>query len=115
MPLDFSLGVTRVFSRSRDIYVYLQAYKQQATTGAAPVTAQPVFAFVNIYSGDTKVFETPPTAVTPSTATRLGTMPLNFSLGVDTLPPGEYECQVTLLDPASQKTSFWRAPILLVP
>jgi len=42
-------------------------------------------------------------------------MPLTFSLGVNGLPPGEYNCQVTILDPATGKANFWRAPILLVP
>jgi hypothetical protein len=38
-----------------------------------------------------------------------------FNLGVNGLPPGQYDCQVTVLDPATQKANFWRAPILLVP
>jgi hypothetical protein len=42
-------------------------------------------------------------------------MPLNFNLGVSTLPPGKYDCQVTILDPTAQKANFWRAPIELVP
>jgi len=31
-----------------------------------------------------------------------------------TLMPGDYECQVTVLDPATQKAAFWRAPIRIV-
>jgi hypothetical protein len=42
-------------------------------------------------------------------------MPLSFNLGINQLAPGEYDCQVTVLDPATLKASFWRAPILLVP
>ena len=42
-------------------------------------------------------------------------MPLSFSLGIDGLPPGEYDCQVTVLDPATQKATFWRAPVMIVP
>jgi VWFA-related protein len=102
-------SVTRVFSTTRQIYVYLQAYKQTPSPGNPPL-----FAFVTLYHGDTKVFETTPTAISPSTATRLGTMPLSFSLGVRGVPPGEYECQVTILDPSTEKANFWRAPIVLV-
>ncbi|MBB6143367.1 VWFA-related protein [Silvibacterium bohemicum] len=114
-------SVTRVFSTSREIYVYLQAYKQSAagsavSTATASASAnQPLFAFVSLYLADKKVFETPPTATVPSTASRLGTMPLTFSLGVAGLAAGEYDCQVTVLDPATLKTTFWRAPIVLVP
>jgi len=132
-------SVNRVFSTTREIYVYFQVYKQQqqsaapASTPAAaasqapnkaptptPVstdakpTPQPLFAYVTLYQGDNKVFDTPPTAIVPNPSSRLGTMPLTFSLGVNGLPPGEYNCQVTILDPATGKANFWRAPILLV-
>ena len=109
-------SVTRVFSTGREIYVYLQAYKQ-SPSGAPPTQApgKPLFAYVSLYLGDTKAFETLPTAVVPNQTSRLGTMPITFSLGVDRLPPGEYDCQVTVLDPATLKTTFWRAPIVLVP
>jgi len=101
-------SVTRVFSTTRDIYVYFQAYKQTPSPGNPPL-----FAFVTLYRNGAKVFETAPTGIAPSTASRLGTMPLSFSLGVNGLSPGEYDCQVTILDPATQKASFWRAPIVL--
>ncbi|HUA93255.1 MAG TPA: VWA domain-containing protein [Terracidiphilus sp.] len=103
-------SVTRVFSTTRQIYVYLQAYKQTPSAGNPPL-----FAFVTLYRAGTKVFETTPTAIAPSTASRLGTMPLSFSLGVNGLTPGEYDCQVTILDPSTQKANYWRAPIVLVP
>jgi VWFA-related protein len=110
-------SVTRVFSTTREIYVYFQAYKQ-AATGIRPVaapTVQPLFAFVTLYREGKQVFETPPTAIVPNPASRLGTMPLTFNLGVNGLPPGEYNCQVTVLDPSTEKANFWRAPIILVP
>jgi VWFA-related protein len=106
-------SVTRVFSASHDMYVYFQAYKQPLA-GSLPAS-QPLFAFVSLYRGGNKVLETSPTAVVPNTASRLGVMPLGFSLSLDRLPPGSYDCQITILDPATQKTNFWRAPILIVP
>jgi hypothetical protein len=42
-------------------------------------------------------------------------MPLSFSIPLHQLPPGKYECQVTVLDPTGQKTAYWRAPVMLVP
>jgi len=117
----FIPSVTRVFGAGRLIYVYFQAYKQEPaqtqasdSSTAAPASQQPLFAFVSLYQGGKKLFETPPKMIAPSMANRLGTMPLTFELGVDTLPRGEYDCQVTILDPATQKLAFWDAPILLV-
>ena len=46
-------------------------------------------------------------------ANRLKTVPLKFSLALNKLPPGRYDCQVTVLDPAGQKAAFWQAPIVL--
>jgi VWFA-related protein len=106
-------SVTRVFSTSHEMYVYLQAYKQP--TQGSPPASQPLFAFVSLYLGGNKVLETPPTAVVPSATSRLGTMPFSFSVGIDRLAAGNYDCQITILDPTTQKATFWRAPILIVP
>ena len=102
-------SVTRVFNRGRDLYVYLQAYQPVAAT------AKPLVAFVSFYQGQTKVFETQPMAVTPAATNRLGTVPLSFSIGLNQLPAGEYDCQVTVLDPTAMKGSFWQSQIKLVP
>ena len=106
-------SVTRVFSTTRPMYVYLQAYKPPPAD-AAPAS-QPLVAFVSFYLADKKVFETTPTAITPNAASRLGTMPLNFDIGLSHLSPGEYDCQVTVLDPTTRKATFWQAPIRLIP
>jgi len=36
-------------------------------------------------------------------------------VGLGQLAPGEYDCQVTILDPTGQKSAFWQAPITVVP
>jgi VWFA-related protein len=102
-------SVTRVFSKGRSLYVFLQAYEQ----GAA--TAQPLIGFVSFYQGQTKVYETQPVEVSPNPNTRLETAPLNFTVDLSQLQPGKYDCQVTVLDPTGAKGAFWQAPILLVP
>jgi len=102
-------SVTRVFSRSRDLFVFLQAYERNA------VTTQPLVAFVSFYRGQVKAFETQPLAVTEGLDTRTKAVPLRFIVSVGQLPPGQYDCQVTVLDPTGQKAAFWQAPIVLVP
>jgi VWFA-related protein len=101
-------SVTRVFSKNRQLYVYLQAYEPAATS------VEPLVAFVTFYRGQTKVFETPPRSVSDGLNNRLKTMPLRFDLALDQLPPGAYNCQVTVLDPSAQKAAFWQAPIVVV-
>lgn len=89
--------------------VYLQAYQPDA------VTAAPLLAFVTLYRGSAEAFETTPVEVKEALPNRLRTMPLAFSLALDELPPGEYKCQVTVLDAATWKAAFWQAPIRIVP
>jgi VWFA-related protein len=101
-------SVTRVFSKSRDMYVYLQAYEPAATA------IQPLVAFVTFFRGQTKVFETPPQSIKEGMSNRLKTMPLRFDLSLEPLPPGAYNCQVTVLDPTGQKAAFWQAPVMVV-
>lgn len=102
-------SVTRVFHKSGDMYIYLQAYQQGVEK------AQPLVAFVTFYRGQIKAFETPPMQMTEALNNRLKTMPLKFSLALGKLPPGPYNCQVTVLDPGSQKAAFWQAPVILTP
>jgi VWFA-related protein len=106
-------SVNRVFSTNHEIYVYLQAYKQPVQ--GATSSSQPIFGFVGLYLGDNKVLETPPIAVASNATSRLGIVPLSFSVNIDYLVAGDYDCQITVLDPATQKATFWRAPILIVP
>ncbi len=102
-------SVTRVFSKSRDMYVYLQAYERNATT------TQPLVAFVTFYRGQTKAFETAPLAVTDGLDPKSKAVHLRFAFPLEKLETGEYNCQVSVLDPTGQKAAFWQAPIMLVP
>jgi hypothetical protein len=102
-------SVTRVFSVSRDMNVYLQAYERTATT-----TTQPLVAFVSFYQGDVKAFETAPIPVVDGLNERSKAVPIRISVPLQSLRPGRYDCQVTVLEPASQKIAFWRAPVVIV-
>jgi VWFA-related protein len=118
-------SVTRVFSKSRSLYVFLQAYEgatpaptagQTPATGQTPAasTVKPLIAYVSFYQGQTKVYETQPEEVSPSPNTRLQIAPLNFTVDLSQLAPGKYDCQVTVLDPTGEKGAYWQAPIMLV-
>ncbi|PYR21309.1 MAG: VWA domain-containing protein, partial [Acidobacteria bacterium] len=102
-------SVTRVFSRGRDLYVFVQAYQRGQTT------TQPLVAFVSFYRGEVKAFETTPLAVTDGLDAKTKAVPLRFSLPLESLTPGRYDCQVTVLDSTAQKVAFWRAPIVVIP
>ena len=102
-------SVSRVFSRSREMQVYLQAYQQGVEK------AQPVVAFASFYRGDSKIFETAPVSGGGSMPNRLQTVPIRFGFSLEKLEPGEYDCQVTVLNPGGRKAAFWRAPVFVIP
>jgi hypothetical protein len=102
-------SVTRVFSKRRDLYVFLQAYERSEPS------MQPLLAFVSLYRNGTKALETPPLAVTSGMEPKSKAVPLRFSVSLDALAPGEYDCQVSVLEPGGQKATFWQAPIVVVP
>ncbi|HEX4167671.1 MAG TPA: VWA domain-containing protein [Bryobacteraceae bacterium] len=102
-------SVTRVFSKTQNMHIYLQAYEQ-----GVPST-QPLVATATFYRGQAKVFETQPIEVTQAWNNRLKTMPLEFNIGLSKLDPGKYDCQVKVLNPIGDKVAFWQAPVVVVP
>ena len=102
-------SVTRVFSKQKDLYVFLQAYER----GVASM--QPLVAFVTFYKDGVKALETTPLPVVDGLDPKSKAVPLRFSVPLAELSNGRYDCQVTVLDTTSQKAAFWRAPVVLVP
>ncbi len=102
-------SVTRVFSKSREMYVYLQAYQHEAES------TQPLVAFVTFYQGQAKAFETPAIEVTQGMDSKSKAIPLSLNISLAELKPGEYTCQVTVRSPITQKTALWQAPIVIEP
>ena len=101
-------SVTRVFRRQKDLFVYLQAYQPGAET------VQPMVAFVTFYKGQSKAFETQALQVNDGPVRKLKTVEFKFSLPLSKFDAGDYTCQVTVLDPATQKAAFWQAPIVVI-
>jgi hypothetical protein len=106
-------SVTRVFNVGRELYVFLQAYEENTAPPAS--AARPLVAYVSLYSDHAKVYETQPIAVTPASTTKISALPLAFNIGLENLVPGDYMCQVTVLDPTDGKATFWQAPIQISP
>jgi hypothetical protein len=102
-------SVTRVFSKTKDLYVFLQAYERKYAA------MQPLVAFVTFYRGEEKAFETTPVAVTEGIDPKSKAISMRFTVPLQDLPTGRYDVQVTVLEPQGQKAAFWQAPIVIVP
>ena len=101
-------SVTRVFHTGHEMYVYVQAYEQDAPA------AQPLVGFVSFYRGAAKAYQSQPLEIKAPAANRLKTMSLSFDIALNALPPGDYVCQVSILNPDGQKGVFWRTPVVLI-
>jgi hypothetical protein len=101
-------SINNVFSRSKDLYVFLQAYEKGADT------QKPLMAYVTFYRGQTKAFETPVLGVTQGMDPKSKAVPMRISVALGKLAPGKYDCQVTVVDPTSQKANFWKTQVMLV-
>jgi hypothetical protein len=85
----------------------LQTYEREQTA------EQPLVTF---YKGQTNAFETSPLAVTEGMNAKSKAVPMRFGVPLSQLPQGEYNCQVTMLDPnGNNKAALWRAPVRLIP
>ena len=43
----------------------------------------------------------------------LDRVPIRFTIAAGSLPAGEYDCQVSVLDPAGNRAAFWRTPMVI--
>jgi VWFA-related protein len=100
-------NVGRTFSLSRPLYVFLQAYERDAAA------VQPLVAFVTFFRDGAKVFETDPLGV-GEWDSKQHALPILFTVPLQSLAPGNYDCRVTVLDPRRKRTTFWRAEIALI-
>ena len=103
-------SVTRVFSKSRDLYVFLQAYQRGATTHAAAGRVREFYRGQRQGVRDAAARRDRRAGRDGRRRCRSGSASRSTAV-----PPGAYECQVTVLDPTGQKAAFWQAPVVLVP
>jgi VWFA-related protein len=102
-------SITRVFSRTRDLLVYLQAYERDATV------MHPLAAIMTFYRDGEKAFEVPARLITEGLHPTSKAVPIRLAVPLGGLAPGEYTSQLTILDTTGQKAAFWQAPIVVVP
>lgn len=102
-------SVTRVFRKDQEMYVYLEAYQPAAET------TQYMVAAVSFYRGKVKAFETEPLQVAGGLNPKSKAVPVSLSVPLAKLQPGRYTCQVSIVNPSTQKFAIWRSAVVLLP
>jgi hypothetical protein len=74
-----------------------------------------IAAAIAFYQEDHKVLELPPVGSDSVDAQRNGTVPLRFEVPLTSVPPGDYDCQVTAIDQIGHKVAFPRTRLVILP
>jgi len=111
-------SVTRTFRVDRGMEVFLQAYLHNDPVSGGPslpneklAANSPVIAFASLYREGIKVMDSQAIQASASGENNLGTVAIDLKVGIAKLSPGEYQCQVTVLDPSRKRAAFWQGPI----
>jgi VWFA-related protein len=100
--------ITRVFRRNQKLYVYFEVY-DPGTEASPSVSAE-----LMMFRGKSKAFESAPVRVTKAKSGRPNTLALQFEMPLENIPPGQYTCQVSVIDEQARKFGFARAPLVVL-
>ena len=104
-------SITRVYRTNQNLYVYTEVYDAVLEPGSKKPD---VMASLSFFQGKVKTFQTGQVRVQAVSATRNHMVPVRFEIPLAGLKPGNYTCQVNLVDEVGQKFAFSRSPMVLV-
>ncbi len=109
-------NVTKVFRPGQDLLAYVEVY-DPAIPNAFPLSFRRADVEANIafYQNQKKIFESAPVRASRLSDSREGTLPVWLQASVSELAPGEYDCQVNLVDEFGRKFAFPRSRMAVLP
>jgi VWFA-related protein len=104
-------SITKVFRKDQDLYVFFQVYDP----GADPTQRTPnLQASVSFYRGNVRAFQSETVRMTEPVQ-RGNLVGMHFDIPLASLTPGQYICQVNVIDELGKKFAFRRTPMVLLP
>jgi VWFA-related protein len=108
-------NVTKVFRPDQNMFVYLEVYDPAIPAGLPEnFRVADVEASLALYSGEKKIFESPPVRANRLSTKREGALPVWLQVPVSKIEPGKYKCQVNLIDGLGRKFAFPRTELAVV-
>lgn len=95
-------SVTHVFKRSQTLHAFAEVYQSGSTA-----------ATLAVYQGKKKIYESGPLRPV-AVPNREGVMAINADLPLRPVPPGEYTCQLNIVDAVGGRFAFRRTPMVIV-
>ena len=108
-------NITRVFRSRQNLFVYLEVYDPMTVSEDPDQNARAasIAASLTLFSGTEKVIDTPQVHVTQLDSRRDSVLPVRLRISFDDLKPGQYICQVNVIDELGRKFSFPRNLLLV--
>jgi VWFA-related protein len=100
--------ITRVFRKDQKLYVYFEVY-DPGLEASPSVTAE-----LMMFRGKSKAFESAPLRVTKARSGRPNTLAFEFQMPLANIPPGQYTCQVSVIDEHARKFGYARSPLVVM-
>jgi hypothetical protein len=101
-------NITRVFRKDQRLYVYFEVYDPGMELSPS------VSAELMVLRGKSKAFESAPLRVTKPKSGKPGTLAFEFQMPLANIPPGQYTCQVSVIDEQARKFGFARSPLVVL-
>src|SRR5579872_11349 len=104
-------SITRVFRRDQNLYVYFEVYDPATgTTQRMPAVEADLMLFQN----GRKAFESGSVKLNELAPKRLNMVPVQLQLPLAKLQPGQYICQVNVIDELGRKFAFPRGTFVVL-
>jgi VWFA-related protein len=108
-------NVTRAFRPGQNLFVYFEVYDPATMTEDAPnARSANVAASVSLFDGTQKVIDSPQVQVTRLDSKRNSVIPMRLRIPLKDLKPGQYTCQINVIDELGRKFSFPRTPLFVI-
>ena len=105
-------NITRVFRRNQNLYITFDVY--DARPDPADAKARRVKVSMSLFNRKgAKAFEVGPLDATQLAPTRPEAVPVQFQVPLKSLAPGQYVCQINVVDEVGRKFAFPRAPLVV--
>lgn len=105
-------SITRVFRKGQNLYVYFEVYDPSLDSDRKIPS---VAADLAIFHGAQKTFESSPVRLTQLATKRPNVVPFQFQLPLTRFAPGQYTCQLNVIDEVGRKFAFPRTTMVIVP
>lgn len=106
-------NVAHVFRQDGHLYLLYEVYSPDTKSADAKAAPPRLLTSIEFFSGSTKVFETPLVEATKLTDPARNTIAFQFDVPLKDLKPGQYTCQVNVIDDRAGAFSFPRTGVLV--